>query len=239
MKDKMDMEMDLGQLLRVLKGKVKYIILITLTIALVGTAVTVVTFEPMYQAHAKMRIDASGNSGQNITPDQLASSMKLVDDCAIIICSRSVMEPIIEQLGLDETCESLAEKIKIESINGTQYMQITVEYAELETAKSITKSILDLAPGQVYNSLEAGSLKVLDGVYSSGEPTKLSMAKTILLYTAIGFVFSCGLFVVIHMLDNSFHSERELRHMLNLPVLGVIPDVDTCARSNKNNMKGV
>ena len=69
MKDTMGMEVDFGQLLRVLLKRAKYIILITLIFGVIGMAAAVTT-PPMYKAHAKMIVNASANSGNNYDSNQ-------------------------------------------------------------------------------------------------------------------------------------------------------------------------
>lgn len=238
MKDTMEQELDIGQLLHVLKKKAKYIILITLVFALIGVLIATVLTAPVYQAQAKMIVNASGSSGQNMNTDQLASSMKLVHTCAIIVRSRTVLQPIIDALGLDDTCDSLAGKISVSSVNDTPVMQVTVRYGDPEMAKAITAKLLEIAPALIVESLEAGSVKTVEDVVGSSEPVSSGVAKTVVLYSAIGFVLSCAVFIAISMMDNTFHTEKDVAQILNLPVLGVIPSVESCQKANAAHQKG-
>ena len=226
------MELDLGQILRVLKKKVKFIILVTVIFALVGFLVSELLTTPVYQAQAKMIVNASGSSGQNINSDQWASSMKLVDTCAIIVRSRTVLQPIIDALHLDDTCEGLAAKITVSSVDDTPVMQVTVRYGDPEMAKAITAKILEIAPAQIVESIEAGSVKTIEDVSGSSEPVSSGAVKTGVLYGVIGLVLSCALFIVLSLMDNTFHTEQEVAQMLNLPVLGIIPSLESCEKLN-------
>lgn len=232
------MELDLGQLLRVLKKKAKYIFLITVIFALIGFLVAEVLTAPVYEAQAKMIVNASGSSGQNMGSDQLASSMKLVDTCAIIVRSRTVLQPIIDALGLDDTCNSLAGKISVASVNDTPVMQVTVRYGDPEMAKAITAKILEIAPALIVESIEAGSVKTVEDVVGSSEPVSSGTVKMVVLYSVLGFALSYGLFIVLALMDNTFHAEQDVVQMLNLPVLGVIPSVESCEKVSGNTQKG-
>ena len=232
------MELDLGQILRVLKKKAKYIVLVTVVLALMGFLVSEVLTVPVYEAQAKMIVNASGSGGQNINSDQWASSMKLVDTCAIIVRSRTVLQPIIDALGLNDTCESLAGKISVASVDDTPVMQVTVRYNDPEMAKAITAKILEVAPALIVESIEAGSVKTVEDVVGSSDPVSSSPLKAVVLYGAVGFVLSCALFITISMMDNTFHTEQDVTQILNLPVLGVIPSVESCERVSSNMQKG-
>ena len=237
MKETTEFEIDFGQMLRVLKKRVKYIILMTMVFALFGMAVVVVT-PPAYQANTKMFINAGSNS-QHIGADQLASSIKLVETCEALIRSRDVMQPIIDALNLSDTCESLAGKIKVEPINETPVMLITVKYADPGLAQSIVKKITEVAPPVIEDKMEGGSLKPVESIIGPASEINPSVPVTMLKYAAVGFVLSAALFVGLFFMDNTFHTERELQKALDLPVLGVIPAVESCRKVKKSVKKGM
>lgn len=224
------MELDLVQLLLALKKRAIFIILVTIVFASIGVAKATVLATPTYQAHAKMIVNARGNSGVNMDSDQLASSMKLVDTCTIIVRSRTVLQPIINALGINETCESLAGKISISSVNETPVMQLIVQYGDLEMAKAITAKILEVAPALIVETIEAGSVKTVEDVGASTTPIMPSVSGTAIKYGIVGFALAAALFVGLFLLDNTFHTERELKNMLDLPVLGIVPSVDSCRK---------
>lgn len=238
MRDTMELDIDLGQLLRVLKKQAKYIILITMLFAFFGMVVCVVLTPPVYQAQAKMIVNARGNSGVNIDTDQLASSMKLVETCEVLVRSSRVLQPIIDALNLPESCDGLAGKISISSVNETPVMQITVRYGDPEMAKAITAKLLEVAPAQIVEALEAGSVKTVEEVSGSDSAITPSITSKAITYGAVGFVLSAAFFVVLFLMDNTFHSERELRKALELPVLGVIPSIETCRKVSAGVNKG-
>lgn len=237
MKETVEFEIDFGQMLRVLKKRAKYIILVTLVCALFGMAV-VVTTPPAFQANTKMFINAGSNS-QIIESGQLASSIKLVETCEALIRSRDVMQPIIDALNLTETCESLAEKIKVEPINETPVMLITVKYADPGLAQSIVKKITEVSPPVVEDKMEGGHLKAVESIIGPAKEITPSIPVTMIKYAAIGFILSAAFFVGLFFMDNTFHTERELRKALDLPVLGVIPSVESCRKVKKSTKKGM
>lgn len=227
-----NIELDIGQLLRALMKKARYIVLITVVVAMAGLAFSVLTTKPVYQAKAKMIVNAD-TSRPNVDTNDLSASIKLVDTCTAIIESRTVLMPIIQALNLPDSSESLASKISVASVNNTQVMEITVRYGDLQIAKSITEKILEVAPPVIVESLEAGSVKTVEDVHGSETPVSMSIPKIVILYTVIGFVLSCGLFTAIYLLDNTYRSEHDIRQSFDIPVLGVIPSVESCEKKEK------
>jgi len=238
MKDTMELEVDFGQLLRVMKKRAKYIVLITMVFAVIGMSLAVMT-PPVYQAQTMMIINARGNGGNNIDSDQWASSMKLVDTCAVLIRSQDVLQPVIDALKLPDSYRSLAGKISVKSVNETPVMEITVKYSDPEKAKAIVSMIREVAPPEVEEKIEGGKLKKAEDVIGPAVEVKLSTVTSMIKYAVIGCVLSVALFVGLFFLDNTFHTEREIRKTLELPVLGVIPSVESCRKISKKEKKGM
>lgn len=232
MKENLERELDIGQLLRVLLKKAKYIVLITVIVAMAGLAFSVLTTEPVYEAKAKMIINANPDR-DDMSSGELSAAIKLVDTCTAIIESRTILEPIIQELSLPIDSASLANMISVASVNDTQVMEITVRYGDVQMAKNITKKILEVAPPVIVEVLEAGSVKMVEDVHSSGQPVSLSIPKAIILYTFIGFALSCGLFIALYLLDNTYRSEYDIRQSFDIPVIGVIPSVESCEKKDK------
>ena len=112
-------------------------------------------------------------------------------------------------------------------------MQITVRYENVETAKAITAKIMEVAPAIIVEALEASSVKEVESVYASDTPVSLSLTSTVVLYSVLGFVLGCGLFVALHLLNNTFLTEYDIRQTLGVPVLGVIPAVESCSKKRE------
>jgi len=232
MKENMERELDVGQLLRALLKKARYIVLITLIVAMAGLAFSVLTTKPVYQAKAKMIVNAD-TSRPSVDTNDLSASIKLVDTCTAIIESRTVLVPIIQELNLPDSSESLASKISVASVNNTQVMEITVRYGDLKIAMAIAAKILEVAPPVIVESIEAGSVKTVEDVHGSDRPISLSIPKIIILYTVIGFALACGLFIALYLLDNTYRSEYDIRQSFDIPVLGVIPSIESCEKKEK------
>ncbi len=239
MKDTTEMEIDIGQLLRVLKRRAKYIILFTMVCAVLGMAVAVVT-PPKYQAKTQMIINAGSNS-QHFGADQLASSLKLVETCAVLIRGRDVLQPIIDELALPETCESLAGKISAESVNETLVMEIKVTYSDPNLAQTIVRRITEEASKITDDKLGGGNITPAEKIFADAVEVKPGIPSTMIKYAAVGFVLSAALFIGLYLMDNTFHTERELQKILDLPVLGVIPSVESChkVKNRAKKRKGV
>ena len=172
----------------------------------------------------------------SVTNDQITSAQKLVDTYAIIIRSRPVLEPVIENLGSTMSVEKLANMVTVTSVNDTQVMQIAVRCKDPELALQIVEQIVDVCPTIIIDAVEAGSVKTIEPAYLNKAPVA---PNTNLFAVVVAFLCMVVLVVVVilrFILDNTYKSEVDLRNDLGLPVLGVIPDYKCCMKQ-KNEGK--
>lgn len=191
---------------------------------------------PVYEASAKMIVNSKQEQTGTVTNDQITSAQKLVDTYAIIIRSRSVLEPVIENLGFSMSVEKLATMVTVTSVDETQVMQIAVRSKDSEQALQIVEQIVDICPAIIIDAVEAGSVKTIEPAYLRKAP----VAPNTNLFTVVA-AFLCVVVVVIvvilrFLLDNTYKSEADLRNDLEWPVLGVIPDYKNCVKQ-KNESK--
>lgn len=191
---------------------------------------------PVYEASAKMIVNAKQEHNGSLTNDQIVSSQKLVDTYAIIIRSQPVLETVIETLQLPMDVEKLARKVAVSSVNDTQVMQIAVQSADPNQALRIVQEIVDVCPSMIIEAVEAGSVKTIEPAHLHKAP----VAPNTNLYTLVAaFLCMAAVFILVivrFLLDNTYKSEMDLRNDLELPVLGVIPDYEYCLKQ-KNEGK--
>ena len=191
---------------------------------------------PVYEANAKMIVNARQDQNGSLTNDQIVSSQKLVDTYAIIIRSQPVLETVIDTLQLPMDVEKLARKVTVSSVNDTQVMQIAVQSTDPDEALRIAQEILNVCPAMIIDAVEAGSVKTIEPAHLRKAPVSPSTN----LYTMVAaFLCMAGVIIVVilrFLLDNTYKSETDLRNDLDLPVLGVIPDYEYCL-SQKNEGK--
>lgn len=186
---------------------------------------------PVYEARAKMIVNARQEQTGTVTNDQILSAQKLVDTYAIIICSQTVLEPVVEKLELPMDFERLAKIVTVTSVNETQVMEIAVQSTNPDMALNIVAEIVSTCPEIIIDAVDAGSVKTVEPAHLLKNP----VAPNTNLYTLLAAflcMFAVVAFVIIRfVMDNTYKSEIDLRDDLGLPVLGVIPDYDSCMKN--------
>ncbi len=233
-------EIDLLQIAKKLLENTRYIILVTVIFGILGYFGTVMFMTPVYQAGAKMIVNSRKDETINITNDQLNSARNLVDTYAVIIRGRDVLNQVINELNLQENYGQLADLITVESVNDTPVMQIYVKHTNPDMALLITSKLLEIAPDVLVETAAAGSVKPVEQAYVGSSPVSPNEIKNTVLMAMVGFVITCIVIVIFMLADNTYKTDLDIQRDIGIPVLGVIPDHESCKShsGHKNCKKG-
>lgn len=178
---------------------------------------------PKYDSSALMIVNTRQDVNANVTSDQINSATKLVSTYSIIIKSDTVLQQVIDNLGLNLTYAQLNKRVTVAAVDDTQVMKITVQSDSPEWARQVCEQIITVAPDVIKEAVEAGSVKVISNPSLATEPVSPNIMKNTMLAAAVGFVLVIGIIVLQVLLDNKINTEEDVTKYLDMTVLGVIP----------------
>lgn len=220
---------DLLEILRLLKKDLLVILAVTILLAVAGYLISTFAMTPQYEASATLIVNSREDQAAAqapITNDQLTSATKLVDTYAVILTSDTVLDKTISNLNLNMSYNDLVERVRIESVNSTQVMKITVKDTDSERARAIAADIVEQAPEIIIQTVKAGSVEIISQAKAEPEPVSPSKAKNTVLAGMLGLVISVGIVILRYLLNNKFMTDDDITNKLGLTVLGVIPQID-------------
>lgn len=218
----------LPELFALLKKNLVKVIGVGLLFAIVGFTVTRFLMTPIYEAKAKMLVNNSQGQSEGGNNDLLRSAENYVSTYAIIIRSRTVLQPIAENLELDNSYESMRDMVTVSPVNNTPVMEITVKNSDPAKALAILEEILVSSPAIILEAVEAGSVKTIETAYTTGNPVSPSISRNTLIAFVLGLLLAVFIVVVRYLMDNTYSTDLDLQNDLGLPVLGVIPSLESC-----------
>lgn len=217
---------DLTEILSAVRQHLLKLIFVTLAAALVGFAASKFLMTPKYDSSALMIVNTRQDVNANVTSDQINSATKLVSTYSIIIKSDTVLQQVIDNLGLNLTYAQLNKRVTVAAVDDTQVMKITVQSDSPEWARQVCEQIITVAPDVIKEAVEAGSVKVISNPSLATEPVSPNIKKNTMLAAAVGFVLVIGIIVLQVLLDNKINTEEDVTKYLDMTVLGVIPQYD-------------
>ena len=221
-----EIEIDIKELIVFVLKRCYLIIFFLLVFAVGGYEYTERMIVPQYEATATMIVNSRQEITLSLTNDQITTAQKLVDTYAVIVKSDTVLNQVIDQLGLNMSYEALAGKTTVTSVNGTQIMKVSVRHPDPDVAYNIVEKITEIAPDILVDVVEAGSCKVVSNAKVTKEPVSPDLKKNVVLAALGGAALSGMLIVLAYVLkEKRINGEQDVKDYLGIPVLGTIPDV--------------
>lgn len=226
---------DLMQLVRMLLRKWFIIVCAGILAALIGFSYSSFFITPLYRANSTMLVDLRNSVHDDLSAEQVNVAQNYVSTFAYIMETNTVLEPVIEELGLNETVASLASKLQITEVEDTLLIKVSINYASPDEALAIIKAIDKTAPEVINQRITSGYIIEVESPTVSSGPVTPNITRYTVFGGAIGVVLAVAILLVVLFLNNKVRSVAELQSTVDLPLLGVIPTL----QNSDSNGKGV
>lgn len=219
----MEETIDLREYVAIIKKKAWIIAAITAVTTFVSAFLSFFVLSPVYEAKTTLIVNTDQKNDDTITGDEFSVTQRLAVTYGEIIKSRTVLEPVIEKLGLDISYDDLSKMVTVSPVKDTQIINISVQDTNPLKAKDIANSIPEVFTKEVKRITKANSVEVIDKAVEPLSPIKPNKLMNVLIAFVLGIMI--GLFVVflIEYMDNKMKTPQDVEKYLDLPILGVIP----------------
>lgn len=213
--------------------KLWWLVLIFAVVAgLVAFSISSFLMTPKYTSVAKVYVDGSqrsDNTGVNM--NDLTTNTRLVSTYIEILCSDSYMNSIASKAKIENSKYNLSGaqikgNITMGSANETEILEIKYSDISPERARDVLQILLDNAQGEITRIMPGCRVNIVD---SAILPTSISSPNTkqnTFIGIFIGVVLGVAVILIKELLDTRIKDEDDLKTKYNIPVLGIIPNLD-------------
>ena len=230
-------EIDLLEIMGLLLSRWLLILLVGITTALIGFAISFFVIAPTYESTTKIYI-LNKNESQNVTYSDMQLGTQLTKDYSELINSRYVLEEVIQKLRLNLDYQGLKEKVNVSSPTDTRIVAITVTDKDPVEAMNIANAIRESASNHIGNVMDIDAVNVVE---SANMPTKKagpSYLKWTVIAGMLGVLLVCAMVLIKYLLDDTIKTSEDVERYLGLSTLAIIPIIETEADSKKKRKKG-
>ncbi|GAA4415521.1 polysaccharide biosynthesis tyrosine autokinase [Georgenia halophila] len=194
-----------------------------------ATALVTLLMTPSYTAETRMYFSIQGEhsiaelqQGSTFTQAQLSSY-------AEVATSPFVLEPVIEEMGLDATPGQLAERLTVDVPPGTTILTITSSDQDAHQAATLANAVAaelsraasELSPSQA-DGMEPVSATIVSPAVAPSSPSSPNVVLNLALGLVIGVVLGVAAAVLRHMLDTKVRDQEDVADVTDSPVVGVV-----------------
>lgn len=227
-------EIDLVELFRYLFKPKK--ILIALAAMIVAVAALAgyyhVTYVPKYEAKATLYI-LKQDASKTAASSDFSTALNVVNDCAYILRMESVLDEVIEELGLNTSYGALRSRISTSNPEETRILEVRAQALTPDLAVKIADSVCRIGTQRINDSMGFKQVRIAEEAQYNPIPCNKPGLKNYALIGMLAIVAVGGIYVVLYLLDDGIHSDDDVQRYLGLSVLGRIPDLNSINRQSK------
>ena len=231
-----EMEIDLKEICCLLLDRIGIICLSAVILAAAGFIVSRFVMTPQYVSETQIYVLSRQNEN-NVTYSDLQMGSQLINDYAVLIKSRTVLEEVVRELNLEMSAGALGNKISVNPLTDTRILSITVTDPNPETARSIADAVQAAAAVHIKEVMDIEAVNVVAAASLPTAPSSPSVRRYTLMGGVIGVVLSAGIIVVRFLLDDTIKTPDNVERYLGMSTLASIPMAEEEGKKKKGRRR--
>lgn len=219
--------MDMKKILNIISSKKIFIALIILLSLVMSYFYSYYYKKPQYNSSVTVLLTGDEAQGEKqVTQTDLNLNSGLISTYGSIAKSANVLSKVIENLGLDISVQNLQKNLTVAEIKNTQFLKITVENQNPETAMKIANEISTVFVEQIKTIYNIQNINIIDTAEISNTPCNINHIKDMAIALMTGIFTSGVLILILYILDDTIKSEKDIPVNLKLETIGTIPNTN-------------
>lgn len=206
---------------------VKLIAGLTCISLIITAAITFLLMKPQYETFTTMMLGrpADYRTDMGITMQDMEVNRRLVSTYAEIARSNSVVNQVAEEWGDGMTSSYIRSRIKVTLFNNTELIKVTATDTHPELAAELANRMAATFIEVVADIMKIENIQIIDRAEVPTEQVSPSVVLNFAIGGMLGMLLGAFLAVAIEMLDKSIKTPEDVQRLLDLPVLGLIPEM--------------
>lgn len=181
---------------------------------------------PTYEASTKIFIGKEGAESEGYNSSDVSMYQNLIKTYSELIKTKDLVNKAIDNSQYDLSVNSVLNGITVNTLTGTQILQISYQSKSPSIAKNMLESITNEFITKAEELVPNGNVKILESVELPKNPVAPNKKMNIAIAFTLGMMVGFGIVFLLEYLDNTYKNKEQLEKDLDIPVLGVIPMSD-------------
>ena len=217
----------ISEIFEALKKRWILIVSITLVATLISGILSFFVIKPTYETSTKVFIGKEESNQEGYNTNDIQMYQKLLQTYAETIKTNEVVQAAINSTNnTDLTVPAVKGALTVTPVSDTQILQIKYQNKNPEVAKEILEGITNEFVILAKELVPNGNVRVIEAVQLPENPVAPNKKMNVAIAFLLGLMVSVGLLFLIEYLDITFKSKEELERELDIPVVGIIPEVE-------------
>lgn len=225
-------EIDLLQMVKDLLNRWYVIAISAILCGLISLTFTLYFITPKYTANIMMYVNnaasSSSSSSSWLSYSDITTARNLVETYTVILTSRSTLDKVIEEAGLECTSGQLKSMLSVQILNETEVFLVSVTHPDPYVSARIANTIAKVLPEEISNIIKSSNVVVVDEASIPTTHSSPSYKINVAFGILIGIVLGVATVLVYEFFNDEIKSEDwvEKNFGSEIPLLAIIPDLN-------------
>lgn len=236
-------ELDIQTIFAILLRKIKWIILFAVVGGLLFGLYAHFFIPETYRSECEMYIsnykDIATTKSEGMSSASLNASQTLVNEYIVVIRNDMMMSKVSQELqkhGYSLSAGTLRGMLSLSEVNETAMLRVSAVTTDPDLSKAICQSVMDVAPDELTDIMPLSTIRPM-APPKTGYRVGPNVTRNVIIGAAIGLLVTCGLVIVLYMLDDTVKGERDLKRRMDVVVLGEVPSFQNDKKGGKHHGK--
>lgn len=216
----------ISEILDAVKKRWKIIALTTVLATVVSGVFSFFVISPTYEASTKIFIGKEGAESEGYNSNDVSMYQNLLKTYSELIKTKDLVNRAIDNSEYDLGVNSALNSITVNTVTGTQMLQISYQSKSPSIAKNMLESVTNEFITVAQELVPNGNVKVLESVELPENPVAPNKVMNVAIAFVLGMMVGFGIVFLMEYLDNTYKNKDQLEKDLDIPVLGIIPMSD-------------
>ncbi|PTI95726.1 capsule biosynthesis protein CapA [Staphylococcus simulans] len=188
-----------------------------------GVLLSVLVFKPEYEASTQILVNQKEHDG-DMMAQQVQSNLQLVKTYSDIIKSPRILDEVSKQLKGKHSAKELSSMLTVDNQAESQIMNINVRSGNEKDAQNVANKITKVFSDEASQIMNIDNVSILSKAEQAKKVSPKPVQNAIVAFL-LGIIISLVIIFLKETLDKRIKTEEDVEEILNLPVLGSIPDL--------------
>jgi len=218
---------DLRKLINIILNRLWIIILVTAVTTSAGLIISFRVLDTIYESSTTLIVNNNKTNDERMLQYyDVLLNQKLVKTYEQIVKSYTVSNQVIKNLSLDCSISEFQSWINVSSVQDTEIIKIRVSHQDPILATKIANEVATVFKSEVIRIMDVDNVQVIDTAIPPKTPVKPDHKINAAVAFVLGIMLGLGIVFLVEYLDDTIKTEDDVKKYLDLPVIGLIPNIE-------------
>ena len=215
-----EVEIDLSQLLKLLKKNIRLIIILALVGIIIAASATTFLISKKYQSQGSVLLKADVVNG-SLDSTQVNTNKMMVNNYVKLLQGNNIQDQVAKNLNI--TSAEVRSSLSITNTTDTQIIEISSTTVDPGLSKRIVDETISVFTTLIQEKLDVTNVTIVDQPEVNPNPVSPSTVKNVIIGAVAGIVISLGYLLLTYLLDTKIKNGEQAEQYLGVPLLGIVP----------------